>query len=247
MMHRFLNFEVAFFLLVPLVTIAADEDAVAVIERAIQAQGGEEQVAKLTKAWRARVKGAKGKLLITGEMLYQSPGQMRIETNLEVGEVKIPIIAVLNGDKGWQNINGQTREVTGKELEEMRDGAYRSREVRFLLPLIKKPGFTLSPLPDQEIDKRPATGVRVQSQGHRDINLYFDKESGLLVKTESRILSPEKKELVLEQIFSDYKDFEGVKLATKFTKYENGRLDSVEEITEITFVDQIDAEEFTKP
>jgi hypothetical protein len=42
-------------------------------------------------------------------------------------------------------------------------------------------------------------GVRVQSNGHRDIDLYFDKESGLLVKTESRILDKAQQEVVLEQ------------------------------------------------
>jgi hypothetical protein len=246
MMQRFI-ISAAMFLLLPIVTLGAEEEPRAIVERAIKAQGGEEQVAKLTKAWRAKVKGTRGKLSNTGEMLYQAPGQMRIATSIEVGDVKIPIIAVLNGDKGWQHINGQTREVTGKELEEMKDGAYRSREVRFLLPLVKEPGFTFSLLPDQEVSERPATGIRVQKKGHRDIDLYFDKENGLLVKTESRILNPEKKELVLEQIFSEYKDFDGVKLATKFTKYENGKLQSIEEITEMTFVDQIDAQEFAKP
>jgi len=67
------------------------------------------------------------------------------------------------------------------------------------------------------------------------------------VKTESRLRDKKGGELVLEQVISDYRDFGGVKVATKFTKYENGRRDSVEEITEITFVDRIDDQEFAKP
>jgi hypothetical protein len=51
----------------------------------------------------------------------------------------------------------------------------------------------------------------------------------------------------LEQVFSDYKDFDGLKLATTFTKYENGRQTSVEQFTDLEFVDRIDPKELAKP
>jgi hypothetical protein len=44
-----------------------------------------------------------------------------------------------------------------------------------------------------------------------------------------------------------YKDFGGLKSATKFTKYENGKLHSVEEITGMTFVDRIEPRESGRP
>jgi hypothetical protein len=248
MMHRFLVSTMATFLfLVPPVTSADEKDARAVIERAINAQGGEEQVAKLMKPWRAKIKASKDNVPITGEMVCQYPDQGRLELSMEVNEQRIRIVAVSNGDKAWLSINGQTREVTGEELKEGQDGGYRSKRVRYLLPLLKEPGFTLSLLADQEVAKRAATGVRVQSKGHRDVDLYFDKESGLLVKIESRTLDQAKKELVLGQIQSEYKDFGGLKIATKFTNYDNGKLRSIEDITELKFVDRIDPQEFAKP
>jgi len=36
-------------------------------------------------------------------------------------------------------------------------------------------------------------------------------------------------------------------MATKFTKYENHKLTSVEEIVDLTFLDRIDEREFEKP
>src|SRR5262249_34122685 len=126
------------------------------------------------------------------------------------------------------------------------DGGYRHR-VRNLLPLLREPGFELSLLPAITISKQPAQGVRIKSKGHRDIDLYFDKSTGLVVKTESKIAAPDKPPVVFEQILSNVRDFDGLKMATKFTKYENGRQTSVEEYVDFTFVDRFDEREFEKP
>src|SRR4029079_11611179 len=128
----------------------------------------------------------------------------------------------------------------------MKDGNYR-HHVRNLLPLIRERGIELSLLPETLVSGRPAVGIRVKSKGHRDIDLYFDKDTGLVVKTESRVLPPGKPPIVLEQILSGYRDFDGLKLATKFTKFENQKQTSVEEFVDITFVDHIDDGEFEKP
>jgi hypothetical protein len=60
-------------------------------------------------------------------------------------------------------------------------------------------------------------------------------------------MGPDKKPIVLEQVFSNYREFDGVKLATTFHKYENGHLRSVEEFVDMKFVDKIDPEELAKP
>jgi hypothetical protein len=193
------------------------------------------------------VKGTAGWLTITGE-LFHAPPNGKITTTLgPFGVAVADVVVITKGDRTWRRIGGITGEVTGREREEMLDGGYRSRKVRFLLPIVKEPGFELSLLPEVNVSDRPAVGVRVKSKGHRDIDVYFDKENGRLVKTESWVLPPGKPPVVLEQVFSDYRDFDGVKMATKFTKYENKQRTSVEEITELTFVDQIDEREFEKP
>jgi hypothetical protein len=224
-----------------------DKSAREIVRRAIEAQGGEEQVAKFLKPWRAQVKGTAGPQTITGEILHAGDQRGRISTTISLAGLPVKVVVVQNDDGVWRSIAGVTTEVKGKELEEMLDGGYRSRKVRFLLPILKEPGYELSLLPDAEVSDRPASGIRVKNKGHRDVDLYFDKENGRLVKTESRILGPDKKQIVLEQVFSNYRDFDGVLLASKFTKYENGKLRSVEEFADITFVDAIDPKELAKP
>jgi hypothetical protein len=221
--------------------------AKSLVERAIEAQGGKDRVAKLFKPWRAEIKGTAGPLQITGTLAHDSADRGRIVTQLARGGQKFEVIVVNDGEHVWRKIGDTTQEVTGPELEEMKDGTWRSRKVRFLLPLLTEKGVTLSVIGDSEVSGRPATCVRVTRKGHRDVDVHFDQESGQLVKMESRIQSPNKPDIVLEQVFSDYKEFDGVKLATTFTKYENGRQTSVEQITDLKFVDKLDPSELAKP
>ena len=75
-MHRLAVSTLAmFWFFGPVASFGAEEDARAIIARALQAQGGAEQVAKLTKARRATVKGqpreGKGDLLTRDMKLRQ--------------------------------------------------------------------------------------------------------------------------------------------------------------------------------
>src|SRR5207248_11447730 len=95
--------------------------------------------------------------------------------------------------------------------------------VATLLPL-KDKAFTLTTIGEVEVEKRPALGVKVSSKGHRDVDLYFDKESGLLVKTETRLKDEGGQEVMAETFLRDYKDVEGTKHAMKFAVHRDGKL-----------------------
>ena len=225
----------------------ASQDVVrAIIQRGIEAQGGEAQIAKLSQPWRAKVRGKAGALDIEGEILQQSETVCRISTVLRVGPVPLEVVVVTNGDKAWKRIAGFTSEVSGKDFAEMQDGGYRHR-VRNLVPLLHEHGFQLTLLPEATVSNRPAVGIRIQSKGHRDVDLYFENDSGLVVKTESRFYPSGKSEAVLENVLSDFRDFDGLKFATKYTKYESHKLTSIEEYVDLEFGADIDSRAFEKP
>ena len=46
--------------------------------------------------------------------------------------------------------------------------------------------FQLSPAGEVKVNDRPALGLRVSRKGWPDVNVYFDKESGLVVKAATR-------------------------------------------------------------
>jgi hypothetical protein len=87
---------------------------------------------------------------------------------------------------------------------------------------------------------------------HKDrptISLYFDKKTGLMVKTQRKAKSPEMefKEVNQETFLTGYKDFGGVKMATKILIKREGKKYIEAEITDFKFSDKAKKGTFDKP
>jgi len=80
-----------------------------------------------------------------------------------------------------------------------------------LLPDLKGKDFMLSNLGEVKVGDKPALGIGLSHKDHKDVNLFFDKETGLPAKSEVRITDPNGKELTIEYLYSDYKESDGVK------------------------------------
>ena len=83
---------------------------------------------------------------------------------------------------------------------------------------------------------------------HKDLNLYFDKETGLLAKVERQALDMTSgKDVPEERIITEYQDIDGLKVAKKLVINRDGNKFMEVEITEQKPVDRLGAEEFGKP
>jgi outer membrane lipoprotein-sorting protein len=228
---------------------AAQTETRGVIEKAVKAAGGADKLAKL-KASRAKFKGTfkvEGfAVAMTGEIAVQLPGQMRVEIQAEAQGQNVTLLSVINGGKAWFSVPGATLEIKGDELEDLKEGLYAER-VQTLVPLLKDKGFTLDPLGEVKVNGRDTVGVKVASRGHKDVNLYFDKATGLLAKMERRALDDAQKEVTEESCYSDYKDVDGVKVPMKAVVRHDGELFLESEVTEYGFLDRIDDSEFARP
>lgn len=224
-------------------------DAKALVEKAIKAHGGQEKLDKLpgtTIKFKGTFHGMGEGIPMSGEVSAQGPDKQRIDIEVEAGGQKVPIVIILNGDKGWSKIVKDVKELGKDELAEAKEQAYASWVVT-LAPL-KDKKFTFATTGEIKVEKRPALGVKVSSKGHRDVDLYFDKETGMLVKTETRVKDDTSGQEVTEESFpSDYKDVQGVKQAHKFTVKRNGKLHVEGEASEIKLSDKLDASTFAKP
>jgi hypothetical protein len=96
---------------------------------------------------------------------------------------------------------------------------------------------------------KPAVGVKVSHKDHQDVNLYFDKDSGLLVKMEHKTKAQEEgnKEVTQEDIYSDYQDIGGAKIPMKLTILRDGKKYVEGEASEVKAVDKHDEKTFAKP
>jgi hypothetical protein len=113
------------------------------------------------------------------------------------------------------------------------------------LPLKREKGFKLEPLGEVEVKDRPAVGIRVLSKGHRDINLYFDKKTHQVVKTERRVIDDNGMEVSQENFLTPGKGpgLEG----TRLTIHRDGKLFIEAEVTTFTPAEKLDDSIFAEP
>lgn len=231
-------------------TLAAADDAVqAVVAKAIAAHGGEAKVAKLkAMQWggemRATVPGM-GEMTVTWKQTWRLPDHVRDVQEMDLKGAKFVKIQVSAGDRFWVSTNGRTQELKDEMRTKMQEEMYPEVFDK-LIPLTDKK-YVLSSIDEMKVAGEPAAGIKVASKGHRDVKLYFDKDSGLLVKRENQIAN-EKGELVrLELFYSDFKEFEGVKLYRKAEAFTDGNKFADITITEIKFFDKLGDDVFAKP
>jgi hypothetical protein len=192
----------------------ADEamDVRAVISKAIEAEGGAARLSKY-KAGTLKAKGnvqAQGMSInYTGDFTIQPPGQLKYVMEAEVGGQKFAMSIVVNGDKGWTKIGDMLIDMDKDKLYESQEGLY-AHLVGSLVPLLSDKGFTLAPVGDVKIDGKDAVGIRVSHKGHRDINLFFDKKTGLPLKTETQVKDDAGQEVQQETFLSDYMEDDGL-------------------------------------
>jgi hypothetical protein len=232
------------------VAARADDDAAAraLVAKAIAAQGGEE---KLTKhpASISKMKGnfhGMGEAIpFTGEITVQGADRMKLVIDVEAGGQKFKVVNVLQGDKGWTKFGDAVKEMDKDELAEAKEQAYAGW-VATLVPL-KDKAFTLASIGEVEIEKKPALGVKVTSKDHRVVDLFFDKATGHLVKSETRVKDDGGQEVNEETFFGEYKAMDGLNVSMKFTVKRDGKLYLEGELTEVQFADKQDDSVFGKP
>lgn len=223
---------------------ADDADvARATIEKAIQAAGGEENLTRFNaQTWKETGKyyGMGDALPYTGIYSIQWPGQFKME-------IEGVFTIVLNNDKGWVRANGETRVMTGDELASQREDHFGGW-IATLLPLRDK-AFKLSTLAEIKVGDRAAVGVLVRRETHRDVKLFFDKENGLLLKSENIVVSPEQgnKEVLQESYSREYQTVEGAKIATKHAIHREGKLFVEGELFDVKAAGKLNESVFAKP
>jgi hypothetical protein len=228
---------------------AADPMAArAVVDNAIRAHGGEANLAKFpasTLKLKGTFHGLGSAATFTGETASQGPDRSKFVLETEINGEKIHLVTVLNRDRGWMKVEDETQEMDKEDLAEAKEEAY-SEWLASLLPL-KDKAFVLTTVREIKIDKRPALGVKVSSKDHRDTTLYFDKETGLLVKTETRVKDDSGQEVTEETFLSDYKEVQGTRQATKFNVKRDGEPYLEAEVTECKLAEKLDDKLFAKP
>ena len=245
-MHRWLAIPVlicAVFTAVSSIRGDDQSEVVKIIKKAIKASGGR----KTLKSHQAVSWNEKGTYYgmgeatpYTGHYAVQWPGKFRMEI---VGVFTI----VLNGEKGWIASNSGAMEMTKDQLAEQQEQHYVGTVLR--LTSLTNKEFKLSPLGESKVDDRTALGVKVTHEGHRDVELFFDKQTGLLMKSQHIVKADELggKEVTQATLYQNYKEVDGEQIAMKMTLHRDGKKFVVAEMSEVKLAEKVDDSLFDKP
>jgi hypothetical protein len=238
-------------LLLASLCVRADDqaDITALLDKAIKAHGGEEKLSKLkgsTIKGKGKFYGFGDALDFTSEAAHQSPDKSRelIKSNL-MGQ-DFTMLQVFAGGKGWITMNGDTQELSDDQLAEGKVNLY-AEWIRQLYPL-KDKEFKLAKVADIKVGANDAAGIKVSRKDYPDVNLYFDKKTGLLVQRTMKVKDMQSGDQVEEVVvYDDYKDADGIKYAAKGTISRGGKKYVEVEVLEVKHSEKLDDKLFAKP
>jgi hypothetical protein len=232
----------------------ADEKAEAVVKKAIEAHGGADalnkyKAAKLKMAGDVSVMGLN--VEFTGTLAYNLPDRYRLDMELDLMGQKVSLEQIVKGDKIKSTIKagGMTQENPGgdAEKEELRAAAVL-QEAEQLTPLLDSKKFDIKWADDADVNGKKAAVIVVQPKAIKnEIKLFFDKQSGLLVKTAHRAPEPGAGaggEVDEESFASDYKKVKGVQVPYKLTVHHDGKKFMEVKLSDYELLEKIDDKEF---
>jgi hypothetical protein len=185
---------------------AQEAEARALVEKAVKARGGLDKLRRdLASHRKTRGVFHRDGFTFTGESFSEPGNRLRIDLRGTLNNRPSTRVLVFDGSTGWRGFDGATYDLKGADRERLDKSIYADR-VCGLVTLMKDKGYTLSTLGEEQVKGKPALGVKVQSEGKPDVLLYFDKQSGLLVKSSNRMMDPdEDREVHLEFYYSDFR------------------------------------------
>jgi hypothetical protein len=230
-------------------TWADDLDSKATIDKGIKALGGEERLAKSgTYSWKA-----KGTITFGGndneiktQATVQGLDHYRSEFEGEFNGETVKGVLVLAGDKGWRKFNDNAMDLDADGIANEKRTIYLAVIPATLVPL-KGKEFKLEPAGEEKVDDKPAVAIKVTGPDGKDFKLYFDKESGLPIKLVAKVIGFGGDEFTQETSYSNYKDFDGTKKATKISAKRDGEKFIEQEISDFKVLDKAPPETFSEP
>jgi hypothetical protein len=230
---------------------AQDDESRALIREAIKAHGGKDALRKHLGA-QVKYKGTVDTMGMTvkveGEVFTNHPDRMKNVINVEVNNMNFQVQQGFDGKVLWLSVMGMNKDIDDKEaLTEIQE-SFHAERVANLFDLDNKE-FKLASLGEMKIKDKDAVGVRVSKEGKRDVNLWFDKASHMLVKSEYRGKDPfgQTGEVNQEKYFSNYKSVMGVQTPMRLEVHNDGKKMLDLEISEVRYHERLDDTYFTKP
>ncbi len=205
-----------------------------VIDRVLKAHGGEAKLKRLKSfIEETQTKTAMG-LVATQKRFVQIPYLTRLESEFGPGSKLKPCVIVQTRTARWQKVEGRPTRTFRPPSQILQDavGFYGPR---YLLRL-KDPKCKITLIGKSKIEESEVFGIQLKSRFEE--RLYFDTDTGLLVKRESGNS---------ETTYRNYKKVNGIPIAKQIIKKRKGKVWMTIELLEFKVADKFDPALFQMP
>lgn len=216
---------------------ADQKKARTIIDRAIEAQGGAEAVAKQKRILvedRGTFYGMGQGLPYEGRFAIDFPNRWSIE-------IVNVFTLVIDGDKGSMVVQGAKIPLDEAAMKEQKLQTH-SGYITTLIPLLKpKKEYRLKLFGTEKVDGEECDGVNVERDDYRTVTLLFSRDSGLLKKSVTVVVDDQTgKEVVEESVYSDFRELDGGKFAYRVTISRDGKKYVESETTKLELPEKLD-------
>lgn len=228
---------------------ADEKTALAVIDKAVKALGGEEKLAKIkAAAWKT-----KGKLSINGsdgdfttQTRFDGLNHFRSEFEGTFNGSTFTAVMIVNGDKGWRKFADVVTELDADALKNEKRNIIL-QIVPITLVDLKSKDFKVDSAGEEKVGDKPVDVIKATGPDGKTFKLSFDKETSLPVKLVADVVGFSGDEFTQETVYSAYKTIEGVQHASKIQTKRDGDPFIELEVTEFKRLDKLPAETFAEP
>lgn len=229
---------------------AADGDkaAHAILDKALKAHKASTLKSVEVHLWKAKGTMEMAGQKMTYDVIYsfQLPDKFRFDLSMKAGDMDVKLTAATDGKTAWESMGPMVQEMAEMKAEMFHHQVY-TMNVSHLLPL-KGKGYKITALDEKKVADKPALGLRIEHKGRPEVRLFFDKESGLLVKSETKIYDEfSGKKVEQETYFTDYSTKDGVVTFGKLTIERAGKPFIVEVLTPQKGLKKANPKLFTMP
>jgi hypothetical protein len=228
---------------------ADDKDPNAILDKAIKATGGEEKLKKIdAMSWKSKIS-----IIIngdnndfTGSSTVQGLDRYRTEFQGKFQDMPFKGLVVINGKKGWRKFGDEAMDMDEDAVANEKRQIYL-QVIPTKLVILKEKGYKLEAADEQKVGDKPAAGIKVTTPDGKDFTIYFDKETGLPARVVAKVVGFDGQEFTQETTLKDYKDFDGIKRATKADSKRDGEDFVKSETSEFKALDKVDPKTFEEP
>jgi hypothetical protein len=204
-----------------------------IISEALRAHGGEERLNQLTGfQLKERWVFEKGPDL-SFEVVTDLPHRYRSETR-NGPEGKTMSTVVFDGDQAWMKMGSSATESYGSSfVKTMRSNIIPFAGPRSVLRLRarqKNPLCRMETVGESISEGHQALGLRMTLEDGPQETWFFDKNTGLLLKTESVTARFEGEDTKSVSYYEDYQTVEGFPIARKVTNLQDGKTTSTQHL-----------------